>query len=281
MTLAEPHRKLLIRFCYISCWLLVIVYVNLFTLYTLIKEQLGTEFIYWAPLILPPVVLFYFLLKAFSNHSIRKKQVKWRWVIVGILFCVFALFIPDPAIAVKKIHVTEYLILSLLARYTISHNYSCGKLFLFAFLFTTLLGIHDEFLQGIHPSRTYGLRDMAVNIFSALGGSCIWHGLQLFQSDTKPEIITSTAKPRALIFCYLAWLITSVAGLAFPIVGYLNDTIPFWPTLPLVTSLILFVFYHSTIKNSDYYHGVSVLTYTSMLFLLYLPLAHVLQISFF
>ncbi len=273
-------EKLLLNFhtglCYLACALLVIFYVNLFFLYTLIQEQFGDSFIKWAPFVLPPALLIPILLPSFFKNQRIKQKVNYIWIFIGGCICTFALFVPDPQIAVKKIHVSEYILLSLLARYTLSHNYSSYELLFFSAIFTAILGVHDEFLQGLHPSRTYGLRDMAVNICSALGGSFIWHGLGVFSTTIRP----STKMP-SLVFCYLAWLIISLAALVIPASGYLNDNIPLWAILPLGASFIIFLLNYSTFQKSQYSHGVSVLSFVSLLFLFYPPLIHVLQTPFY
>lgn len=274
--MAKTYPRFHIGLCYLACLLLVFIYVNLFFLYKIIQEFFGDSFIKWAPLLLPPFLLLFFLLSTFKKFKRTKQKINFSWIFLGVSLSIFAFFLPDPQIAVKKIHITEYLLLSLLARYAMSHTYSSYELLIFSALFTAILGVHDEFLQGLHPSRTYGLKDMAVNICSALGGSFIWHGLGLF-SASKNHF--KTLSP--LILYYLFWQAVSIAALAIPVSSYLNDNIPIWTTLPLSASFVIFLISYPSFQKTQYTHGVSVLTLTSMLFLFYPLLIHVLQTPFY
>lgn len=279
--MAKPNNPIFIGLCYFTCALLVFCYVNFFFLYKFIQEQFGDSFIKWTPFLLPPLLLLLFLLQISCKNQIIKKDLNLNWILLGICFCVFALFLPDPKIAVKKIHVTEYFMLSLLVRYTMSHKYRSWKLLFFSALFTAILGVHDEFLQGLHPSRTYGLRDMAVNICSAIGGGFIWHGLKIFNHHKKPPPLQQTKISFLPVFYYLGWLILSIAALAVPVSSYLNANIPLWATLPLGSSFVIFSLYYPTFQKSQYAHGVSALSFASVPFLLYPLSSHVLQTSFY
>ena len=125
--------------------------------------------------------------------------------------CLLALLVSDMRYAVKRIHVVEYLFLSLVVRYGMSWKLQEKNLLLFSFLATAVFGVHDELLQGIHPLRTYGLRDMAVNGISAAGGALIWHGADLFsdnlQSSTGNSLINSLSIAFLLPKTFKQWVL--------------------------------------------------------------------------
>lgn len=276
----QKHRQTLISaLLYLCCVLLVTIFVHLFSLFTLLKDLFGSNFINWSPIILPILFLIFLLTKTTGRNRQRDNKVNWLVVISGIIFASFALFIPDPNFAVKRIHVFEYLLLSLLARYTMSYKLQGKDLFVFSSLFSVLLGLHDEFLQGLHPARTYGLRDMAVNGCSSIAGNMIWHGLRLYNSHSYSSHQTRTISP--LISVYLLWLVISVLLLAVPVSGYLHSNIPFWTTLPLLASLAIGVIYRSSVDTIPIYHGLQVVSYTAFLFLTYPLVTNILKITFY
>ena len=224
----------------LSCCM-VLGFVNLFTLYRITEKYLGSSFIKIAPLTLPVFLfLLFFAIKRLSQYQFP--NIGKKWLIVGTGLLILGLFIPDPAIPIKRIHVTEYLLLSLVVRAAMINHLNSLALLLFASLFTSILGVHDELLQGIHPLRTYGLRDMLVNCVSACGGSMIWHGLKLF---AQPENTMPDAQANKVTILFTVWLVICLLAMALPLTLYLNASMPLWPFLPLSTiplywSLLLF-----------------------------------------
>jgi uncharacterized membrane protein YhaH (DUF805 family) len=280
MKIVSPTPSLLTAACYLGCILVVVFYVNLFFLYEFLQARFGQGVIKWSPFLLPPALLLAFLAGRSRLVGITSGKRDKFWVVFGIFLCIIALLLPDPQIAVKRIHVTEYLLLALLTRFTLSFHHSGRELLFFSALFAALLGIHDEFLQGLHPLRTYGLKDMAVNICSAMGGACIWHGLQLFYR-TNPQARVKKTGVYPLAAVYLAWLLISVFGLAIPVSIYLESRIPLWPILPLGAALLFWVLYYPTMRKSSLHHGLSTLTYTSLSFFLYPIIGYVFQAPFY
>jgi VanZ family protein len=266
-----------LAFLYLSCALLVIAYANMYSVYRYISHALGDRFITLTPVILPILLLLWFLTAASRRTSRGKLFIEWRWLLPGLAFCIFALFIPDPRFGVKRIHVSEYLLLSLLVRYTMSHRLSGLPLLFFSCLFTAILGVHDEFLQGIHPNRTYGLRDMLVNGISGAGGAFIWHGLHLFTRNCR--VGSDVQSGTILHHLYLSWLVISVLAFIVPLTGYLYNFMPLWLILPLAASTVFWSCFLLT-DNSHLRHGVSVLSYASFILLIYPAAVNGLQIPF-
>ncbi len=266
-----------LAFLYLSCALLVIAYANMYLFYRYISHTLGDRFITLTPVILPILLLLLFLTTASRRSSKGKLFIGWRWLLPGLAFCIFALFIPDPRIGVKRIHVSEYLLLSLLVRYTMSHRLSGLPLLFFSCLFTAILGIHDEFLQGIHPSRTYGLRDILVNGLSGAGGAFIWHGLNMF--TTNYQVKSDTKNGTILHHLYLSWLVISILAFIVPLAGYLHNFMPLWLILPLAASTVFWSCFLLT-DTSQLRHGVSALSYASFILLIYPAAVNGLQIPF-
>ena len=258
---------------YLGCGLLVLCYVNLFPVLEIVYRLFGDTFIKGAtigiPLIAAVGLLFYFG----SSSRQATQRINWIFVIIGLTICLSALFIPDPKVSIKRIHVSEYLLLSCLVRYAMSHKIQGGTLLLFSSFFTVILGIHDEFLQGIHPQRTYGLRDMLVNGVAGVGGGLIWHGFNLFSRNV--ENSQPLLKKNTTHFAYLILLSIILLVFITQLYPYPSQTIPVWPCLPLIATSVL---YFSFIRNNDTYwsHGLMVISYSSF-FLLFYPLAIIVQ----
>jgi len=264
----------LVAFLYLGCGLLIVAYVNFYPLYEHLVQHFGRSFISYASYV--PLVLM--LLSGSTLFTLRPFPVKWRWLLPGISLCIAALFIPDSAIAVKRIHVTEYLLLSLLARYTMSHRLTGGPLLLFSSIFPAVLGVHDEFLQGIHPSRTYGLRDMLVNAVAATGGSFIWHSLALFTANYRKS--TPGRKAKTVHLFYLGWLAVAIPAMVVPLPAYRHSPIPFWPCLPLMAAIVFWVC-HLRQDDSELSHGIKAVSAAAFLLLIYPLVINSRQISFF
>lgn len=258
---------------YLGCALLVVFYVNLFPLLEIVFRLFGDPFIKGATIGIPIVaaggILLYF---GRSNRTITP-QTDWVFVIIGLTICLLALFIPDPKVSIKRIHVSEYLLLSFFVRYVMSHKIQAGPLLLFSSFFTVILGIHDEFLQGLHPQRTYGLRDMIVNGVAGVGGALIWHGFNLFSrklDNPQPSQARNIIHSFYLIMLSLTLLVFTTQLHSFP-----SPAMPLWPCLPL---LAIFSFYFLRIRNDnlDWSHGLMVISCSSFLLLFY-PLAVIVQ----
>jgi VanZ family protein len=56
----------------------------------------------------------------------------------------------------KHIHIPEYVLMTWLLFEAVRIDYRCAGIFLLIFLCSSSLGVLDEILQGILPSRPYG-----------------------------------------------------------------------------------------------------------------------------
>ncbi|PIE58128.1 MAG: hypothetical protein CSA33_04235 [Desulfobulbus propionicus] len=185
--------------------------------------------------------------------------MQYSLVTVGALLCLYALSLPNAAYPYKRIHVLEYMSLALAVRYVMSWKLQGRALLFFSVLATMAFGIHDELLQGIHPQRTYGLRDVTVDAVSALGGGLLWNGLALFSrphTTWYPE--DTPAQWRPALF-YLFWLVLSVLGFILPLPGYKNGVLPYWILIPLTASLVFWALYHFQLPGKARY-GCGVLS---------------------
>lgn len=260
--------------------LLIPVYVNLFSLWKTLNSLLPKQVMLLLPICVTLVMAaasFYY----FQRKQRRKsKTLRLIPLLAGIATCIAALTLPDPSYPVKRIHVAEYMILALIVRFAMSHKLDGMGLLFFSACFASLLGVHDEFLQGLHPSRTYGLRDMCVNTLGSCGGALIWHGLGLFKS--RPQTLMHDKMPdTTLSLLYLACLLTSVLALVIPMMLYKGGTsVPLWPSMILFGSV---VFYCALMDRFDHVwrHGITAISSVAFGLLFYSVIPRVSSYVFF
>ena len=236
---------------YLLCLILVPVYVNMFPIWKYFTTVFGDIFF----IMLPPVILGLFIgVVLWIRLQARKSSlpIDRTSVVFGALLCCIGLLLTDPQFPVKRVHVFEYALLCLVARYAMSRFLHGLQLLFFSACFGVLLGIHDEFLQGLHPARTYGLSDMGVNLLGSIGGGLIWHGLHLFSLKK-----SSTVNRVDLYF--LGWLIVGVLLLVWPAVYFRGLVMEIWVSLPLLAVPVYYLMYreHFTRELS---HGIFAVT---------------------
>ena len=257
---------------YLLCLALVPVYVNMFPIWKYLSTRFGdTIFIF-----LPAAILLLFLgviLLLYCKFGKAAPSIRKTRVTLGILLCCIGLLSSDPEFPVKRIHVAEYAFLCLVARYAMSHFVHGPALFFFSAGLGTILGVHDEFLQGFHPARTYGLRDMAVNLLGSFGGGLIWHGLHLFS----PGRGSSFGRVDAFFLC---WLSASVLLLVWPVVFFRGLVIEIWVTLPLLAAPVYYFSFQDRFTR-EHIHGITVIGAAAVVLAAYPLLTRVPGIVFY
>lgn len=259
--------------------LLVPVYVNMFGIWKLLSTLLGEGIMLILPFAVTASMLAGALLVLYKRFRKRSASPTLLPAVIGICLCLAALAVPDPRFPVKRIHVAEYILLSLVVRYAMSVKLQGLPLLFFSALFASLLGIHDEFLQGLHQARTYGLRDMTVNGLSSWGGALLFHSMNLFEHPQQSggshlETQQQNARP------YLFWLVISVAALIVPLAWYRGHELPLWPAMPLLGTVFLFALYESSFEYR-LRHGITAISLVSFALIPYPALTHVTTISFY
>ncbi len=190
----------------------------------------------WATVALPAVVLG-LLLGALGLTVLRDRDrraaINWRLFGGGILLCIVALLLSDPAFPAKRIHSAEYLALALVIRRAASARVHGIELVVYATVLTVLLGIHDELIQGLHPDRGFGLRDIGVNATAGLGGSLIGAALGLIESPS-PASAASDSVPRTSISPPVLAIVAGLALLLIALPAFRDVLIPWWTVAPLL-----------------------------------------------
>ncbi len=275
-TLPGPHRRLIIG--YPSAVLLLLIYLNMFPVVRYIVQSWGTTPVLVLPILITLIALAVIVSLFLKTRQMKQPQTRIVSITIGVIICLAALAVPDPQAPVKRIHVVEYMLLSLLIRYIMSVRHQGIPLLAFSIFFASLLGVHDELLQGLHPLRTYGIRDILVNALGSAGGGLIWHGLKLFEQSG--ETVTQTGNSPGFTYFYLAWLFCSVVTFFIPLYFFREKTLPLWPAVPLIVSLILFAAAgRKFVPQFD--HGIRAVSYASFFLLAYLIAARLGSLPFF
>jgi VanZ family protein len=120
----------------------------------------------------------------FTIACVRKKKVPHCLKILAVsAFLVFFImnFETNPN---KYIHIPEYVLMTWILCQALAIDYKGSGIFLLIFTCTVMLGIVDEILQGIHPQRTYGWKDMIIDTVSGFIGVLMLVGFKkTFRGD--------------------------------------------------------------------------------------------------
>jgi len=169
-TRLAPNTNLRAAAVYLLSFAIVFGYVNTFVLWRAFGNTFGTGLRDALPWIMVGAIalgLVVFLLWKRSGA-----RISWRWLAVAVLAAVIGLSITDPAFPGKRIHVPQYFLLAIIVWFALPARLRTPMTPVFVLVAVVLYGIHDEFLQGLHPRRTFGLRDMrylrAACVFSAI-----------------------------------------------------------------------------------------------------------------
>jgi len=262
-------------------FVLVVFYVNMFQFWAWLSRQLGPGPLVKAlPVLVTAgvlgVVAWRFILRVNRGHSINL-----LFFGAGIVCAVFALAIPDPRVPIKRIHVAEYVILAFLVRHTLSHRLQGGELTLFTFLVTILFGVHDEMLQGFHPLRYYGWRDIIVNATAGLSGALLGHGLLSFVRIGSEEKTERDAGPAGLRFVLYLLLFGAVFWLVSALYQQRGEVFSPLSWLPLVAISLLILFTAPGIVfNSRRHHGLQTVFWLASALPFYPLLARMTELAF-
>jgi len=257
-TVGKELPGVLLFLLHAGCFLLVVLYVNLFQVWAWLVARLGQGVVAsFLPVAVTLAVLL--VIGCFFAHRVnRGYSINLIFIGLGMVGAFLALAVPDSSVPIKRIHVAEYIILSFLVRYTLSHRLRGADLTLFTALVTILLGIHDEMLQGLHSLRYYGWRDILVNGLAGLSGALLGQGLYCFVRPPRSgsAVRTGPGFSPGLVLLYLllagatAWLVVALfrqRGGTFSVLSF----------LPLAASSLLIVRRHPEyIFTSGRHHGL-------------------------
>lgn len=214
----------------------------------------------------------------FFLRRMQVAKISWPFLLVAIIAAVIGLSITDPAFPGKRIHVPQYFVLALFVWLALPPKLRTSATPFLTLVATALYGIHDEFLQGFHPSRTFGLRDMAVNLCGASSG--VFTLLAL--SDSRPWRGRSVAalRPDAGAAMAFTGCVLGACLLAWAATGYRNDLLPYWTVLPVLAGALWLAVTTARLPNAGDRASLRGIIAISIVFLIYPLLANVAHLDF-
>jgi hypothetical protein len=265
------------RLLYPLAALLVIAYVNTFELWAVLVESIGAG----RAALVPFAALASALVLAGGWIVVGRRDIRINPVllIAGLALALLGLALTDPEYPAKRIHVPQYFLLALVLRRALSDHLGGAPLTAATVVITLIFGIHDEMLQGLHPSRTYGLRDMAVNGTAGAAGALMAAGVGLRRGASGPFHLPLVIGA-ALAF-QLAALAYLVLGLATGWGGLPDVPPPVWAGTPVLPGgFALMVLVRAGSPCSGIRHLCRVIVWITLPFVLYPVIPHVTPLVF-
>ncbi|MBT5667016.1 MAG: VanZ family protein [Rhodospirillaceae bacterium] len=148
------------------------------------------------------------------------------------MIAVAGILATDPNFPAKRIHIPQYFILALVLHRALSFDLPAPWIFPGAVLFAAVLGVHDELIQGLLPSRTFGLRDIGVNSLGALSGGAVGAGLSLFAARVNKDLPT----PNGATLFGIGAVVIGLALMLAPLEYFRDASIPVWTITPLLAA---------------------------------------------
>lgn len=215
---------------------LVVAYVNTFALWREIGNIFGRGIRDGMPFIVVGVLVLGLAIYLGVAAQRGKMSVAWPWLAAAVILAVVGLASTDPAFPAKRIHVPQYVILAIVLCFSIRAADRTALTLMLVFLAAAAYGVHDEFLQGLHPRRTYGLRDMFVNACGAGAGALLVRALSSGGRERLSAV--APAPPRWGLVVALALAIGGVFLFANAGTAYRADILPYWTVLPALAGAL-------------------------------------------
>lgn len=250
---------------------LVFLFVNLFSVWRQLGETLGIT----VRDALPWIAVCLMAAAAIALLSIRRwrMRVSWPWLAASVVACAAGLAIADPDFPAKRIHVPEYFLLACVVWMSVPGRLRTSATPFVLLACAALYGVHDEFLQGLSPNRTYGLRDMLVNLCGAAGGT---FGLLAFAQPAPVGRGRAGAGPVLAVCSVLG----GAALFAWAATGYRNDILPYWALLPLLAGTVWVCLAAGQFESPADRLSARALAAFGIAFLIYPVLTHVTLLDF-
>lgn len=220
------------------------------------KQQLH-RIILWVAVVLYTVALPYVILvfEAITRHfsaqtaagipRVMNILMAVAYVVTGVIMkrigpCIFTLAVGAVIVfaimsfeanANKHIHIPEYVLMTWLLYQAMIIDYEGRGILLLVFICAGMLGVMDELLQGLHPLRTYGWKDMIIDAASSFIGILTLLGIK-YPPSGDWSWIGHLKKYKALVAAILLGLPTTVLVcirlFAVQARGSFGDAYPGW-----------------------------------------------------
>lgn len=184
-----PKEPEWLSWCYVVAGILVIFFTIPFAraFRQVVQENIGSDFFLY---ITAAVTLVVGTL-AFNSLRKRKLPLNARLSLFAIIAAFLAYIYSLRDMPEEAIHIAEYGMVSILVYRALAHRVHDFSIYILATLVVGVIGIFDEYIQWVTPSRVFDLRDMRTNIISGgLAQLAIAAGL-------RPAIISGMPGPKS------------------------------------------------------------------------------------
>jgi hypothetical protein len=125
-----------------------------------------------------PLAIIILFAAVYAAICIKRKTAARGAVILAAGAVIVLLIMYFETNANKYIHIPEYILMTWILYQALAFDYRGRGILPLILVCAALLGIVDELLQGIHPQRTYGWKDMMINTSSSFIGILMLMGVK-------------------------------------------------------------------------------------------------------
>ena len=165
----------------------------------------------------------------------------------------------------KHIHIPEYVLMTWLLYLAMIIDYKGRGILLLVFICAGLLGVVDEISQGIHPLRSYGWRDMIIDVASSLIGILTLVGMTnrlrgdwswIGQLKQYKVVVAATVMgvPVTVLVCILLFAVQARGnfGVVYPVWLIAGSGL-----FLSYTAVTLFFFWHQRLRSDKFAQGLN------------------------
>ena len=250
---------------------LVVVFIQTIGVWRWLSEELGKT----GAMLVPFLVAILLLIFVFVARLRKKErfQFHWLYLVAAIVLVGIALSLPDSRFPAKRIHVAEFMLLAFVLRRGFCRWSSGVPLIVMTAATGIVLGAHDELIQGLHPDRYFGHRDIVVDGLSAIAGALAGHGLRLY--DTVPKREENWIIPP---WWSLAVVAVGLVVFLYPLPELIKAPLPWWTLTPLLTAAFVWSVWDRTPRAVG--DPASVTVWLVFLMILYPVVTHTTAVVF-
>ena len=125
-----------------------------------------------------PLFILILLALIYMFMGIKKNRIAYCAIVLAVSTVINFLIMTFENNTNKYIHIPEYVLMSWILYQALVVDYKGSGILLLVFLCGAMLGVVDEIMQGIHPQRTYGWKDMIIDTAASLIGILSLMGLK-------------------------------------------------------------------------------------------------------
>ena len=161
----------------ISLWVTVGLYTAALPFVVLVFRAIDRHFSAQIAGKVPLAVIILFA-AIYAAVCVRQKTAARGAVILTAGAVIVLLVMYFETNANKYIHIPEYILMTWILYQALAFDYRGRGILPLILMCAAMLGIVDELLQGIHPQRTYGWKDMMINTSSSFIGILMLMGVK-------------------------------------------------------------------------------------------------------